>query len=442
MKTISSIILLLVFNFASIYGQVDATIVSIEDYLTHLSKDENFSASISISKDETIVLEKAYGFANREHQIPNDKNTTFNIASIGKLFTAVSVLQLFEQGKVDLDQVIGKYLPDFPNQYIKDSVTIHQLLTHSSGLPLWFNKDFDQSPKFDFLHLDDYLPLYKNVEINRAVIGKNSYSNVGYITLGFLIEALSDLTYKAYLNKHIFEPLKMAGTNIWSLTEIIPKVATGYIRPSDEQDWWKTNYHLNKGSSPAGGAYATSSDLIKFYNGLLNDKLLKPATKTLMLSPKIETYYGHYGYGIGISKNNEKEIIGHLGGYYGIRGELMWYKDAGYIVSILANSDQTDYADISYFIKNTITGTAEQQVAYKNTIDLINSKKIDLIDIDEGTIEELKKKKYDESLIQIKGYYYFNNKDYAKAKIFFTLNSILFPDSEGAKRDVEKVTKK
>ncbi len=442
MKAITAIIILLTFNATSIYCQLDSTILSIEHYLNDLSKDEKFSVGICISKDGKIVLEKAYGLANREHQVPIDKNTKFNTASIGKLFTAVATLQLYEQGRIRLDQPIGKYLPDFPNQYVRDSVTVHQLLTHSSGLPLWFHKDFDQSPKFEFLELDDYLPLYKTIEINRAVIGKNSYSNVGYIALGYLIEAVSNLSYKAYLQKYIFDPLKMEDTNIWKLTEIIPKLATGYVRPSNEQDWWKTNYHLNLGSSPAGGTYSTSNDLIKFYNGLLDNKLLKQETKTLMFSPKIKSYYGHYGYGIGISKNNDKEIIGHLGGYYGVRGELMWYKDAGYIISILANSDQTDYTDISHFIKIRLTGTDEQKRAYKNTLDFISNQTFEAIVFDKKTMEKLKEKTYDESLIQIKGYYYFNNKEYEKAKTFFTLNSILFPDSDGAKRDLDRVSKK
>ena len=159
------------------------------------------------------------------------------------MFTAVAILQLREQGKIDVNQTIGYYIPDFPNSFMRDSTTVHQLLPHTSGLPLWFNDAFARAPKFDYIELSDYLSLYEDLNIDKDKIGQNSYSNVGFITLGFVIEAVSKQSYRAYLQQHIFEPLQMQETGLWRLTEIIPEVATGYIRPSSKQDWWKTNYH-------------------------------------------------------------------------------------------------------------------------------------------------------------------------------------------------------
>ncbi|MEL6632441.1 MAG: serine hydrolase domain-containing protein [Bacteroidota bacterium] len=435
LKMLAIVVLLADFS----YCQDTTFIHKVDAYLNSLSEDENFGLSIVIAKDGENLLERSYGYASREYNVPNKLETKFNIASIGKMFTAVAILQLREQGKIDVNQTIGYYIPDFPNSFMRDSTTVHQLLTHTSGLPLWFNDAFDRAPKFDYIELSDYLSLYEDLNIDKDKIGQNSYSNVGFITLGFVIEAVSKQSYRAYLQQHIFEPLQMQETGLWRLTEIIPEVATGYIRPSSKQDWWKTNYHLNKGSSPAGGAYASARDLAKFYHGLMSGQLLSQESRKLMMEPKTKTPYGEYGYGIGISKNNNQTIMGHLGGYYGVRGELMWYREANYVVAILANSDQTDYIDLSYFIKTGLTGTIQEREAYARTLELIRS--IDfhsdkLVDIHDELAE---KGKFDEDLIQIKGYYHFNNQDYRKAEKLFALNYRLFPNSASAKRDVEMV---
>ena len=439
MKTRLLFLIALVFVVFECKSQTDQSIQKIEQYLHELAKDKDFSLGISISKAGTVLLEKAFGYASREHSVLNKLDTKFNIASIGKLFTAVSILQLKEQNKIGLDQTIGTYLPEFPHAGIRDSVTIHQLLTHTSGLPLWFSESFDRTDKFDYLNLADYRSLYEDLTIDRAKVGKNNYSNVGYILLGFLIEEISGRSYQAYLNAHIFEPLDMQETNVWKLTDIIPNVAVGYIRPAHEKDEWKTNYHLNKGSSPAGGTYSSTSDLLKFYHGLLSNQLLKQETTQLMFAPKVKTYYGHYGYGIGINKNNDQTIIGHLGGYYGVRGELMWYKESNYIISILANSDQTDYTDISTFIKVELTGTEKEKQAYQNTLDFISTENFATSELNKEAIKDLDKDDFDEALLQIKGYHFFNNKDYKRAKQYFNLNRLLFPESESAMRDFKRV---
>ena len=147
-------------------AQTQNTIDNISTYLTELSQDENFGASVAILKDDELLFQKAYGYANREHKVRNKINTSFNIASVGKMFTAVATLQLYEQGKLDLNIPVGKYIPNFPHQGIRDSVTVHQLLTHSSGLPLWFSRDFPIIPKSAYLELEDYLPFFEKIFIN------------------------------------------------------------------------------------------------------------------------------------------------------------------------------------------------------------------------------------------------------------------------------------
>ena len=434
----TALILILVTDLT--FSQENPFVDDLEDYLEELSQDDNFGLSIMITKGGERLLQKSYGYASREHGVLNTINSKFNIASIGKLFTAVAIFQLRERGLIDLDKSVGHYLPDFPNQSIRDSTTIQQLLTHTSGLPLWFNDEFDRQPKFDYLELSDYLALYEEVGIDNEQTGVNSYSNVGFIILGFVIETVSNTSYSEYLQKYIFEPLKMHDTGLWKLTEIIPNLAVGYVRPASRDDWWKTNYHLNMGGSPAGGAYSSPGDLVKFYNGLISNEIISKASWALMSSPQTETPYGAYGYGVGIRTINDQAIIGHLGGYYGVRGELMWYKTSDYVVAILANSDQTDYIDVSHFIQTQLAGTEAEKAAHRQTLELMRlmaSKESSAVDRFNQLMAE---GGFDEALIQIKGYYHFNNQNYEEAGKLFSLNYKLFPESESAKRDAEMIS--
>lgn len=440
LRTIFPFVIILLLGFNS-FAQKDKNITQISNYLEKLSEDELFSLSIAISKNDKIIFQKGYGYANREHQIPNQPNTKFNIASIGKMFTAVAILQLKEKNKISLHQPIGKYLPEFPNPKIRDSVTIHQLLTHTSGLPLWFNQEFAMNPKFAYLELKDYLPLYKEVEVDSKKVGESSYSNVGFILLGYIVEAASDMSFKKYLQEHIFKPSGMTETGLWNLTEIIPNAAVGYVRPATKEGYWATNFHKNMNSNPAGGTFSTVLDLTKFYQALRKNQLLSPATIALMFEPKTLTPSGDYGYGYGIGTfvRNDKKVKGHLGGFFGIRGELMWFQEAGYTVAILANSDQTDYIDVSYFIETLLLGTDEEKNIYHEThrfIDAINKNKIL---ISSETLEEIDPKQFGETLFQIKGYYFYNNQKYIAAEKLFKASALLFPESESAKNDLKKV---
>lgn len=422
-------------------AQQDNIILKIDNYLNDLSKNKDFHLSIAIQKDDSIIYKKAFGYANRAHKIPNTINTKFNIASIGKMFTAVEILKLKQSGKLKLNKTVGTYIPNFPHKGIRDSITIKELLTHSSGLPLWFNKAFEAKSKFQYNELKDYLPLFENVEIDYSKKGKNAYSNVGFFVLGYVIEFITKQSYSNSIKKDIILPNKLLNTGVWNLSHIIEGAATGYTRPTRKENYWRTNYLINMSGSPAGGFHSSVIDLLKFYDALKNNQLLDEKHKELMFQPHINTTYGHYGYGIGISENNKQKIIGHLGGFYGIRGELMWYKDAGYTVAILSNTDQTDYADISYKIKVLLTGTKNEKIAHEFTSQLIEDLELCIIDYDLITSNDnvIIDGFYDENLIQIKAYNFINNREYEKAQTLLKINNFLFPNSKRANFDLEKV---
>ncbi|MFK7774674.1 MAG: serine hydrolase domain-containing protein [Saprospiraceae bacterium] len=440
LKILSSIFILS-FSYISGLCQKDNHIQKIENYLDVLSQDENFGLSIAISKNGKIISQNAFGYANRSHKTPNKADTKFNIASIGKMFTAVSILQLHEQKKLDLHLPIGNYIPDFPHKNIRDSVTIDQLLSHRSGLPLWFSPTFAEDSKYSFHTLEDYLPFFDSIRIDHNKVGENNYSNVGYFMLGVIIESVSGLSYQNYLKENIFHPAKMNDTGLWHLTAIIPNAAIGYVRPADKNDFWKTNFHKNMNGNPAGGAHSTVLDLLKFYDALKSNQLLSEKTTALMLQPTFKPEGWDYGYGITFGIQNEQRIMGHLGGFFGIRGELLWFQDLGYTVAILANSDQTDHIDISHFIEVLFSGTKDQIVAFDNTLAIVEKVHQNKIGVNEEALQAFKTQKFDEALIQIKGYHFFNNQDYKNAEMLFRLNTILFPESESARNDLDRIPK-
>jgi D-alanyl-D-alanine carboxypeptidase len=426
-------ILILTCSFQIGYSQEKKLIGDLAVYLKELGKDSNFSLSIAVSKGDKTLYHAAYGFANREHQLPNKVDTRYNIASIGKMFTSVAVLQLQEQHKIGLKDKVGRYLPSFPNAYIRDSVTIHQLLSHSSGLPVWFSSSFAGGTKFQYQELNDYLPFYERIAASSEKRDKFSYSNVGYMVLGYVIEEVSGISYKEYLQRNIFQPLHMDHTGLWRLTEIIPASATGYMRPESRNDWWKTNYHRNMSSSPAGGAYATVADLSTFMIALKEHRLLNATTSKLMLSPQVSTGDGAYGYGCMIDEHNGHHVLGHAGEFFGIRGSINWFKEDDITVAILSNDDQTDYNDVSYFLQVQITGTDAERTVYANTQRLLQKVRTGVIVPDGSNLQSLKAQPLDEELINIKAYYFLNNNLLPEAIALFRLNTILFPDSPGVK---------
>ncbi|MEO0340252.1 MAG: serine hydrolase domain-containing protein, partial [Bacteroidota bacterium] len=395
---------------------------------------QDFSLVFAIANDHVILKQGAYGWADRTHQVPNQLDTKFNIASIGKLFTAVAILQLKQAGKLNLNDPPGKYLPNLQHKGLKDSITIHQLLTHTAGLPLWFNEQFANTPKFHLQSLHDYLPLIEKITCQNDWKGTHHYSNVGYFILGLIIESISGQSYPNYVEQYIFAPVQMEHTGYWPIHTIEPNRATGYTRPTDQEKAWTANERFNMNGGPAGGAWSTCRDLIRFYWALKNHQLLDHVHTQLLFRPQVSTGYGHYGYGIGLQGEKGAQKIGHLGGFYGIRGELMWYIDQNRIVAILANSDQTSYLDLSYFLQTQWYGSKADQAAYANSLRLWKT-------IKNGG-KELLDESYDEQLLQIKAYHAFNNNQLDLAQQLFQLNLKLSPDSIQAKLDLQKCKKR
>lgn len=223
-------------------NQTAKKIKDIEDKLETMSKQVGYSGTVLIAEREDIVLKRAYGFANLAHQVPNKINTKFGIASMGKMFTAVAIMQLMEQKKLNLQNRIGELLPDYPNVTVRDSVTVEQLLVHTSGLTDFFNEKFEYRAKHTVRTIDDYFNLFKEDDLLFSPGSQFSYSNAGYIVLGMIIENLTGETYYDYVKKNIFDKAGMKNTGNYETDKSIENLAEGYIKKDVDGIWTISTY--------------------------------------------------------------------------------------------------------------------------------------------------------------------------------------------------------
>jgi len=349
-------ITILSFGFFA-FGQSNSKIeTKITSFLDNLNQDE-FSGTVLVAHNDKILEERAYGLASIEYNVKNTVDTKFNIASITKLFTAVATLQLYEQGKIKLNSPIGAYLPDYPNKFVRDSVTVHQLLTHTSGLNNFYVADSDKMKNLDYKKISDFVPIFANDTLLSKPGTKYNYSATGMVVLGLIVEKVSGKNYYDYLRENIFKPSEMPNTTELEIDSIVNNKASGYTSMFGENTTLKKNdYYLTK-ASPGGFHYSTISDLFNFSKALRNNKLLKKETTELMLAPKVKGYNTHLGYGIDIDQRYNQTIIGHSGGWYGIHCELMDFMNDHYTVVVLSNIDdggKNGASKVIDFFKNLI----------------------------------------------------------------------------------------
>lgn len=323
----------------------EAVVDQLINTITDLGTTEQFAGAVLIAKDGTPVFISAYGLVSRSPDMPNQIDTKFNLGSMDKMFTAIAILQLFEQGRLSLDGRIGDYWPDYPNQEVARKVTIHQLLVHTSGLGDCFEGDFFTTPKDQLRTLEGYLPLFVDDPLRFEPGTQFAYSNEGYIVLGVIIEQVSGQSYWNFVKENIFQPSGMSDTHAYELDAEVLNRAIGYTTQDaqgNETGALADNTPLMpiKGTS-AGGGYSTVEDLLNFSNALLGYRLLSPESTELLLAGKVEIREDYkYAYGFFDRVISGQRVVGHGGGAPGVCTSMEMYLDSGYTIIVLSNSDQ------------------------------------------------------------------------------------------------------
>ena len=291
---------------------------------------KGFNGAVLVMKQNKVLLKKAYGLADREWNIANTTDTKFRIGSITKQFTAACILQLMEHGKLSLDDRLSKFIPGFPKG---DSVTIHMLLNHTSGIANY--TDFSDFGKVSTLSLgmDSMIAFFKNRPYNFSPGAKYQYTNSGFFLLGYIIEKVSGQSYENYLRKNILDKLGMMNTGVDRLDTILPLRAKGYSKNNGKY----SNAEFISLAWPysAGILYSTVDDMYKWDRALYGTSVISASSKQKMFTPG----KGNYGYGILIDSLDKHLRTWHNGGIPGFLTHISRYINDDVCIIVLSNDE-------------------------------------------------------------------------------------------------------
>ncbi len=289
-----------------------------------------------VAQNGKIVYKKAFGMANLELNVPMKSDMIFRIGSMTKQFTAIAILQLMELGKLDLQDDITKFIPDYPTR--GQRITIENLLTHTSGINSYTSDpDFTQYMRMDKKPVE-VINLFKDKQLEFVPGTKWSYSNSGYFLLGYIIEKVSGKTYAQYLDDNFFKPLGMTNSCLGSDSRIIMNRASGY----QKGDGGIINASMISMTIPysAGSILSTVEDLYKWNQALHSYRLVKKET----LAKAFTEYHlangkgTGYGYGWFLRKLQGSPTIEHGGGINGFLTSGVYLPDEDVFVAVLSNS--------------------------------------------------------------------------------------------------------
>jgi len=437
---ISLVFFLTVTSFASAQTPTQ----KIDKIVEHYGKEGLFNGSILVAQKGKVIYKKGVGYANMEWNIVNSTTTKFRIGSITKQFTSMLIMQLVNEGKLKLDNKITDYLTHYRKE-TGDKITIHHLLTHSSGIPNYTDdRKFWKQEKLSF-SVTDFIRLYCSGDLQFEPGSRFSYSNSGYFILGAIIEAITKKPYHVVLQERILNVAGMKNTGYDFSTEVIANRAAGYTKTLDG---YKNADYLDMGLPYAAGSlYSTVEDLHLWDRILYTEKLLPDSLKKKLFAPYIkveDVVTGYAGYGWFTTKQKlplskkEIDLIWHTGGINGFLTTINRYPESETLVVVLDNTSQSATEEevvksileilsganpplpkpglASMLQHKIITGSVSKAIDFYNNLNPAQQKEYELTGA-EGQINRW-------------GYQYLNEKKQVDDAIkLFALNTKLFPNS-------------
>ena len=359
-------ILLIIFSIflaTTVFGQ-NSTSQKLAAYMEGQKDINNFSGTVLIMRHDSILLQKAYGWADYELEVDNTVNTKFTLASITKHVTAIAIMQLVERGKLSVNDRLNKFIPDFPKG---ETISIHMLLTHTSGLTLDYEELYLESTSKT---KDSALKYIKKLPLQFTPGKKLAYSNVGYFLLSEIVEKVSVVSFANYLQKNIFDVAGMNNSGLNSNEAIIKNLARIYFK--GDNGLIKNpyiNWNMNIGLD---GMYATAEDLYKLNKALNSNLLLSEDSKKKMFTQYNKSFsndgfLNSYGYGIFINPyfNHGHYMLTHNGGYFGVMTTMDRYPDDDVFITVLSNNESESHW-IGYGLAGIVFGK-DVEVPYKRT---------------------------------------------------------------------------
>lgn len=334
---------------------------TIPQFIDAYAKQNNFSGNILVEKNGRAAYSKRFGLANREFKVPVKIDTKFKIASITKAFTAVLILQLHEQGKLDVNKTIGAYLPDYTGD-ARDKVTIHQLLSHTSGMP---NIDraitsAENAIKNGILHYqnpfstEDLVKRFCSEKLVNEPGKVFDYNNAEYLILGKIIERIHGKTFDDVLNEKILMPLKMFDSGMAYQYRVMDNFADTYFFRADLKQIVRDMPAYIENWYASGSMYSTVGDLAKFSRALYGEKLISQRTLEAMKTPRMDDYgYGVWAYDMTIGEKKHR-VVKRPGRIMGANSMLFHMPGDDVTIIMLANTDATDLDEFAAAIARHI----------------------------------------------------------------------------------------
>lgn len=319
--------------------------------LVKTQQELKFSGSIHVRRSSKTIFSESFGYAIHSEKIENQTHTRFSIASGSKIFTSIAICKLVEEGKITFDTKIINCLDiDFP--YFDKEITIHHLLTHTSGVPDYFDEDemddyevlWETKPMYRVRSAKDFLPMFQYEKMQAKVGSPFKYNNTGYIILGLVIKHISGMNFVDYIEKNIFQTAGMTDSGYFSTDELPERVSFGYIEKPDGT--WKTNvFSLPAKGGPDGGAYVTAADMGIFWEALMNHRLLSEEMTRILLTPQenvVEDIF--YGYG-GYMELNKLGVVKYIQMGYdpGVNYRSVHYPNQDLSIVVCSNKSEGAY---------------------------------------------------------------------------------------------------
>ncbi|MCY8233441.1 serine hydrolase domain-containing protein [Priestia endophytica] len=320
------------------------------------SEELPFSGSVLIENKHGVFLKEGFGYANRNEKLAINPSTIFAMASGCKIFTSVAISRLVEDGKLTFDTYLKDCLDiEFPN--FSPDITIHHLLTHTSGIPDYFDEevmeDFEELwreiPMYSITSPNAFLPMFQDHKMKFEPGTKFSYSNSGFIVLGLLVEKLAGVSFSEYIKNHIFKVCGMTNSGYYRMDQLPPNTALGYIDDKESGSWRTNIYSVPVVGGPDGGAFTTVEDLSLFWKALMGGELLSSDYLNTLLTPHVKSNDStSYGYGVWIMTEKD-EILKYaiLGFDPGVRMHSSVNIKNNVQTHILSNIEQSIYPIVS-----------------------------------------------------------------------------------------------
>jgi CubicO group peptidase (beta-lactamase class C family) len=302
----------------------------LNQYVQAEFKVKEFNGTVLVTQKGKSIYKKAFGMADREWNVANTENTKYRIGSVTKQFTAACIMQLAEQGKLSVDDKLSKFIPDYPKG---DSITVHMLLNHTSGITNYTDLPEFWPKAILPLSTDSMIALFKNKPLDFSPGTKWNYSNSGFFLLGVIVEKTSGKTFNDYLLDNIIKKLGLKNTLMDNLDSVLAYRAKGYDK--NRQGVWQQAMQISmEGPYSAGAMVSTVDDLYQWTKALHNNQVLAAASTKKMLTP----YKENYGYGIGIDSLKTHKRVSHSGGIPGFSSYLSYFPDDDICVAVISNN--------------------------------------------------------------------------------------------------------